>query len=138
MSTINTSEKLREAIGVLEKKRIDKGYILKDQLSVVIESVKPINLIKNTFKQVAESVQIKNDFLNAGLGMGAGYLAKLLFQALARSPLTKIVGSVLQLGVSTAAINNPEIINAVEERVLKLFSVKSKNNNHQQSESSDV
>lgn len=138
MSVINTSDELSVAILTLKNARAEKANALKQQLSVVYESMKPMNLIKNTLKQVTASTEVKNGFLNAVLSMGAGYVVKFLFQTVAKSPLSKIAGSLLQLGVSNAAMNNPEMIQAVEESVLKLFADKKEKKNHKPTESIQV
>jgi hypothetical protein len=138
MSVINTSDELKAAILTLKNARAEKAIALKEQISVVYESIKPINLIKNTFKQVTGSTEIKNNFFNAALSMGAGYIVKMLFQTLAKSPLTKIAGSVIQFGVSSAAMNNPEIINAAEEGILQLFRNKNQKNNNGQAATTDL
>ena len=50
MQKTDLSAGLREAIVVLEKRQATEGKILKEQFMLAYESMKPINLIKNTFK----------------------------------------------------------------------------------------
>ncbi|MFZ4398895.1 MAG: hypothetical protein ACOYO1_02585 [Bacteroidales bacterium] len=113
MQIINTESSLKDAISQLEIKREEEGFLLKYQFHLVYESMKPINLIKNTFKEVAESEELKDDFINTTIGLTAGYISKKIFEGATNNPLKKIIGTTLMFGVKKIVAKNPEIVKSM-------------------------
>jgi hypothetical protein len=113
MQQINSTISLRAAILQLEIKQTEEGLQLKEQFHRAYESMKPINLIKSTLKEVTESKEIKDNLLNAAVGVTAGYLAKILFQGITHNPLKKLLGSALMFSVTRLVANNPETVKSV-------------------------
>lgn len=72
----NERDKLNEAIIVLQVKRKEERMLLREQLHIIYESIKPINLIKNTLKDISSSSEIKSKILDNAIGIGTGYLSK--------------------------------------------------------------
>ena len=81
------------------------------------ESMKPINLIKSTFKDVAQSEDIKDNLINTGVGLAAGYVSKALFEGVTHSPLRKLLGTALMFGVTNIITRNPETVKAVSNGI---------------------
>lgn len=100
MQTINSSTALKTAIAELEIKQAAQAAQIGQQFTVIKEIIKPVNLIKNVFHQVAESDEIKDNVLNTGIGIGAGYLSKVLFEGATHSAARKFLGTILMFGVS--------------------------------------
>ncbi len=117
---INTEIELRAAILQLESTQALEKKILKEQFHAAYESMKPINLIKSTFKEVAASTEVKNTLLNAGVGLGVGYVSKVVFQGASHSPLRKLFGTVLEFGIANVVAKNPEAVKSV---AVGLFSI---------------
>ena len=113
MQTINSDTSLKEAILFLENKRIIEGELLKEQFHCTFESIKPINLIKSTFKEVSESEEIKDDFVNTTIGLTAGYLSKKIFESVTNNPVKKIIGTALMFSVKNLVAKNPEIVKSL-------------------------
>ena len=65
MKIKNETDSLNEAIILLEGKRAKELELLKELFNSGYESLKPINLIKSTFKEVSSSPEIKNNILSA-------------------------------------------------------------------------
>ena len=55
MKNNNETEALNQAIIRLNHKRVYELQLLKEQFQIAYESLKPINIIKNTFQEVASS-----------------------------------------------------------------------------------
>lgn len=121
MQKINSSGSLRSAILELEAVQEVQGKILKEELHQAYESIKPINLIKSTFKEVAESPEIKEKLLNTAVGLGAGYVSKKLFEGVSHGPLRKLLGTVLMFGITQAVAKNPEAVKSLGTGVLKMI-----------------
>lgn len=122
MQIINTESDLRNAILQLETRQIQDVKILKEQFHLTYESIKPINLIKNAFKQVGESPELKENVINTSVGLATGYVSKILFERLSGSPLKKLLGSVLMFGITNMVARNPDAIKSFGNIVLKNIS----------------
>ena len=113
MQNITSEISLRDAINRLEQKRIEEGILIKNEIHHVYESMKPVNLIKNAFKEVAESAEIKDNILNNSIGLMAGYLSKKAFESVTKSPAKKIIGTAIMLGVKNLIAQHPEAVKKV-------------------------
>lgn len=113
MQKINSETSLRDAILQLERKREDEEIMLREQIQLTYESFKPINLIKSTFKEVANSDDFKDDLINTSIGLTAGFLSKKLFEGVTHSPLRKFLGTALMFGIKKVVANNPETVKTV-------------------------
>jgi hypothetical protein len=112
MQQINSTTNLRDAILKLESAQAQEGKILKEQFQLAYESVKPINLIKNTFKEVTASQSLKENLLNTAVGITAGYLSKKLVEGTSDSPFKKLLGTALMFGITNAVAKNPDAVKA--------------------------
>ena len=122
MEKINTESELRAAIIKLESTQAVEGKIMKEQFHLAYESVKPINLIKSTFTEVVTSEDIKDNLLNAGVGLAVGYLTKIVFQGASHSPVRKLFGTVLEFSIASVVAKNPEAIKTVAKGAFKIIS----------------
>lgn len=57
------NDHLRDTILLLQKKRSDELLLLKEQMNITYESLKPINLIKSTFQDIIQASEFKNSML---------------------------------------------------------------------------
>lgn len=116
---------LRESIKLLEVKREEEARILKDQLSTTYENLKPINLIENTIKDFIFPSDFKGSFLTTTLSLIAGYLSKKALIGSTHNPIKKMLGTFLQLGItSIVSKNSDEIKSAVMDMISTIFSKK--------------
>jgi hypothetical protein len=110
MQKINSETDLRVAILQLETKQAEEGKILKENALLAYESIKPINLIKNTFREAAESKDLKDNILNTTVGVSAGYLSKIIFQGLTNNPVKKLLGTAVMFGITNLVAKNPAVV----------------------------
>ncbi|MFZ1257479.1 MAG: hypothetical protein WAR77_14055 [Saprospiraceae bacterium] len=110
MQAINTLDELREAIRKLELQHEEEGKQLRNHFQLTYESVKPINLIKSTFKDIADSKEMRSDLLNSSIGLATGYISKIIFQGLSHSPLRKLAGTAIMFGISSIVSKHPDKI----------------------------
>jgi hypothetical protein len=113
MQKITTEADLRMAILRLEMQQTAEGILLKEQFLIAYESVKPVNLIKNTLMEAAKSSDIQNSLLNSSFGILVGYLSKALFMGATGGPIRKILGNVIMFGIKNIVTNNPAALNSV-------------------------
>ena len=122
MQKIDSTSSLSETIHKLEVRRVEEGKMLKQQANQAYENIKPINLIKSTFKEALAAQDLRTDIINLSLGLIAGYVSKRVFSGLEDSPLKKLLGTSLQFGITLFIINNPETIQAIGNGIAKFIS----------------
>jgi len=121
MRKIDSETGLRDAILQLEIQRTKEGKILKEQFYLAVDSVKPINLIKNTFKEAVASRDLKYDIVNTSVGLTAGYLSKIVFTSVLKTPLTKLLGTALMFGITNLVARNPETVKSLGKGFIKMI-----------------
>ena len=112
---------LNRDILLLEMRRKDDLRALKDEVQNAFESLKPINLIKNTFKGVTESPDIRDGVGKAAIGMASGFLAKKLLFGFSGNPLTKLAGMAAQAIVTNLAAKNSDKIQESGKDIFNLI-----------------
>jgi hypothetical protein len=110
MENINSESGLKNAIFLLELRQKEEGEMLKEEFNVAVESIKPLNLIKSTFKGVAESDEIKDNILNTSVGLAAGFVSKKLFVSVSHSPIKNILGTAILVGITNLVTKNPNTV----------------------------
>lgn len=110
MAKKNATDTLKEAIQLLEKARDAEGELLKEQFHLTYESLKPINLIRNTFREVVDSHEIQEKLVEAGVDAVTGFVAKKINEKTDNNKLLKIGGLLLQIGVTNYIARNPVLI----------------------------
>lgn len=126
MEKIQSLSELEDAIKLLTLKKAEDEQLLKELFYMSYENVKPINMIKNLFKEPIASQNIKDSLLTTSVGLGAGYLSKLLFQGVVRVPFKNFIGNALMMGVENLIAKNPGIVSTLSSLFLNTFSKKSK------------
>jgi hypothetical protein len=131
MEKINSETSLQDAILQLESKWSDEGKMVKEQFYLAFDSIKPINLIKSTFREAVASRDLKTDIINTSVGLTAGYLSKIVFASVMKTPLTKLFGTALMFGITKVVARNPQTVKSLGEKFLKMIRGKSKSNAHE-------
>ena len=121
MGKINSEAELKAAIVQLEIKQADERKLLREQYLLAYESIKPINLIKSTFKEVTASPELKDEILNTSIGVAVGYASKVLFQGASHSPVRKLFGTVLMFGITNAVTKHPEVVKSMGKGLLNFI-----------------
>ncbi len=95
----NTSD-LSTAIKRLERRRNFLGEDLKDHFHIVLEELKPTNILKNTLYEVRESTTLKHNLLKVAIGLGAGYFSRKMVVGKSAGLVKKALGTALQYGIT--------------------------------------
>lgn len=95
-----TIEDLKQAIHQKEKQQKELALLLKQQLNVAYNSIKPVNLIKNSIKEIVDAPEIRGHLINSSIGLAAGFMAKQMFVNKNSSPLRKLLGTLVMVGVT--------------------------------------
>lgn len=110
MAKQTAAESLKESIRLLEIQQAEEGKILKEQFKVTYESLKFVNIVKSSLKELTSSVEIKNNLFETIVSILTGYLTKKLMVSPKSNPFMKILGAVLQFGVTSLVAKNAESI----------------------------
>ena len=95
----NTSD-LNTAIKRLEVQRAIQEDDLKDHVHVVLETLKPKNILKHAISEVQESTQLKHNLLKVAIGLGAGYFSRKMVVGKSAGIIKKALGAALQYGIT--------------------------------------
>jgi hypothetical protein len=121
MQTISSIAGLKESIQLLEAEQSIKGQILKDQLFITYESLKPGNLLKYTLKEISSSPNIIDNLAGTAMGLLGGYLSKKIIVGASGNVIRKLVGSILQFGVTNVVAQNSEVIKSFGQTLFQHF-----------------
>jgi hypothetical protein len=120
MGKINSIKDLRETILELEIKQKEDERLLREQFMIAYERLKPINMIKNSVKDMITSPGLKDQLISSTIGLAAGYLTKKAVVGSTRHhPLKQILGAFLQMGVTNLVAQNSD---GIPSRVANLIS----------------
>jgi len=124
MQKIKSATELKNAIQRLEVEQTIKGQLLSEQFNIVYESLKPVNIIKQTMKDLVTSPSLISNVLGVTVGLSSGYLAKKLVVGQSGGIIKNIVGSLLQNGVANVVATHAISFTTLTGLIVKLFSRK--------------
>jgi len=110
MAKQSAVDSLKESIRLLEIRQVEEGQALKEQFKITYESLKPLNLIKSSLNELTSSVEIKNSLFETIVSILTGYLTKKMMVSSKSNPFMKILGALLQFGVTSIVAKNAESI----------------------------
>lgn len=110
MEKQNAVIKLKESIRILEIRQAEEGQQFNAQLRVTYESIKPINLIKNSIKDLADSFEMKTGLFETIFTIVSGYFAQRMIISSKSSVFKKLLGVFMQFGVNNIVLKNIETI----------------------------
>lgn len=115
MKNNSPNDALDQAIHLLETKRDLELVVLKQGLNDLVDSLKPINIIKDTFKKITTSSDLKEGIADSAIGLSSGILVKNLIFRNTHNPLTRALRGMVQTVVTGFVANNSEKIKAVSQ-----------------------
>ena len=104
------SSALDSTIEWLEGEQATKRELLSERFREGFDSLKPINLIKSTVKDLTSSSTSMDDLIGPLLGLAAGHLTKRLVTGKSENETRQAVGAALQVGVTNLVIQNQDSI----------------------------
>lgn len=110
MSQITSLDDLKKAIELLEVEQKQKGMVLNEQFFLTYERFKPVNLITSTIRDIAKSPLLIDNIMGTAMGLATGFLSKKLFIAGSGNQFRKLIGTVIQFGITNVVAQNSETI----------------------------
>ena len=121
MKRKNETDTLNEEIIKSQNKHANELALLKDQLHTSYESLKPVNLIKSTFKEFTSSADTKNDLFGSALSLGIGFVAKKVFVNSSHNRFRRVVGTLLQVAITNVVSKQSDHIKVLGENLIHRF-----------------
>lgn len=101
MDTIYTINALNQRIKLLEEQQDKEWCEIKEEVGDIKENLRPANLIRNAVGELNDAIGLKSELAQSAISIGIGYLAKKIVIGKTESTFKNILGSVLQLAVTT-------------------------------------
>jgi hypothetical protein len=117
MQNISPGERLKNAIQLLEVEQAINGQLLKEQFHLTYESLKPINIIRSTLKDVASSPYLIDNIVGSAMGLATGYISRKIVVGASGNIFRKALGSVLQFGITNIVSQHPDAIKSVGQYI---------------------
>ncbi|MDO9680507.1 MAG: hypothetical protein Q7262_05780 [Bacteroidales bacterium] len=121
MKNINSTYELSEAINSLSLQQSSQGKLLKDQFLTTIRYFKPANLIKETLDDVVNSPDLVKNIVSTSLGITTGFITKKAIIRNSGNIFLKLLGNIIQIGVTTAIATHPDEVKAAGGKIIKLI-----------------
>jgi hypothetical protein len=121
MQNITSVAGLKSAIQELEVEQSVKGRLLKDQIYLIRESLKPVNLLRNELKETFSSNYLVENFSGTAMVAASGFLLKKIYTGKSTNKLRKLVGAVLQFGITNFITQNSDQIKSFVRALLQHF-----------------
>ena len=96
-----------------------EGRLLKIHFQQAYESVKPLNLIKNTFKNIVSGPALRENIVDTAIGYASGVMAKKIILGKTNNFFTKLLGTVIEMTVANKVSKNTDEIKAIGGIILK-------------------
>ena len=103
MQKITSVDGLKHAIQLLEIEQEEKGRLLKDQLIITYNSLRPVNIIRKTLKDIFSPSGMVENMSGSAIGAASGYLLKRYLIGSSESKLRKLIASIIQFGITSGA-----------------------------------
>jgi hypothetical protein len=121
MQNITSTADLKDAIQLLEVDQEIKGQLLREQLYITYESLKPLNLLKHTLKEISSSPYLIDNISGSAMGLVSGFLSKKIFVGASGNLIRKLIGSVLQFGITNIVAQNSDVIRSIGQALFHHF-----------------
>jgi len=118
MENITSAIELKNAIQRLKVEQAINEQLLRDQFCISFESLKPINLLRSTIYDFTTSPRLTDGILSIATGLLTGYLSrKIVTIGASGNLIRKLLGTVLQFGVTNVVSQNPETIKSIGQYI---------------------
>lgn len=102
MESITSVEELKNAIQLLEFDLDVKETLLREQVYITYESLKPANLIRNMMNEISSSPYLLENILGTAAGLVSGYITKKRTTGKSGNLFRNLLGTTLQFGITNA------------------------------------
>lgn len=124
MERITTAAGLKSAIQILEVEQNERERLVKEQVGLVYESLKPINIIKRTLRELFSPPNLNGNLAGTALSVTSGVLLNRFFIGSSGGIIKKLLGKVIQYGITKLTARKTEVITSAGFTILSRFLMK--------------
>ena len=121
MQNRSSTAVLKDTIQLLETEQKIEGRLLKEQFYLTYESLKPVNLLRSSIRDVASSPYLIDNIIGTAVGLATGYLSKKIVIGTSGNIIRKFFGLLMQLGVTNTIAQHPESIKSIGQFIYQHF-----------------
>lgn len=121
MQNITSSAALKDAIQLMEVEQGLQAQLLKDQFLLTVDSMRPVNVLKSTLHDISSSPKLIDNILGLTMGITSGFLTNKIIVGASGNLMRKLLGSVLQFGVTNAVAQHPDSIKSYGQMIMQYF-----------------
>jgi len=114
----HSSDSLQARIAELEALSVQQEHDMKNTARIILDELKPVNLIKGAFKSTVKSPGFGKNLLKGAVGLAAGFLSKKILFRGSSSFIKKTLGTVVEVGVAKVVANKADKISATGIKML--------------------
>jgi len=116
---------LRETIRVLEIRQAEERKDFNKQLKMTFDSLKPANLIKSTFKDIANHMEMKSNVFEAIIPLMTNFLSAKFLRFGRRNSFYRVIATMIQMSITNFTARHRhtilEIFTNTIDRIKDLF-----------------
>ncbi|MDP2888607.1 MAG: hypothetical protein Q8P34_06510 [Bacteroidota bacterium] len=119
MENITSSAGLKNAIQRLKFQQVENGQRLEEDFYNVVDSLKPANIFRNAVGNISANPGLIDNILGGALGLVTGYLSKKIAIGGSGNIIKKLLGTILQFGVTSVVAQHPLTIKVIGQFFLQ-------------------
>ncbi len=119
MQVIRDSYTLTQAIAKLENIQKSEANLLKEHFKFTLDSINPVNIIKEKFFSIVSSPTLRNQFVQGAIGIATGLLSSKLIIGTSGGIFKKIIAGLVQTGITKVMVKDPQTLKASGIEFLK-------------------
>lgn len=128
MQNIKSIAELKNSIRSLEVEQAEKGKLLKEEFYATVERFKPANLVANALNGIEKSPYLIENILGATMGLVTSFYSNKLIFSARGNKLKKLVGIILQVGVTNLVARNKGTVRSIGQVIFKHLARKKRMN----------
>jgi hypothetical protein len=121
MQNISSIADLKNAIQLSEAEQTLRMNLLKEQFYITWDVFKPVNLIAGTLNDIVKSPFLVENLVGTAMGLATGYLSKYLIIGKSGYGIKRLIGTLMQFGVTSLVALNSGSIKAFGQSILLHF-----------------
>ena len=110
MEVINNTSSLKTRIALLEARQQEEKQAVTDEVSNLMNDLKPGNLFSHFVGSVKNSPDLQADLLRGAVGLGTGFLTNKMLLSSFHGPLKRLVATAIQASITSVAVKYPDTI----------------------------
>ncbi|HEY5509759.1 MAG TPA: hypothetical protein VIK10_01905 [Prolixibacteraceae bacterium] len=121
MQNRSSTAVLKDTIQLLETEQKIEGRLLKEQFYLTYESLKPVNLLRSSIRDVVSPPYLIDNIVGTAVGLATGYLSKKIVIGTSGNIIRKFFGLLMQLGVTNTIAQHPDSIKSIGQFIYQHF-----------------